>query len=244
MTHIDPDVLMDCALSFEDSMPPDVSIHLDACPACREELVSLKQVISMTRESADFPLVSPPEHLWPAIASALDAETPPGVSSLSSRRTRTRPVGAVSRAGWWLAAAAVAGVVIGSAATALVVRRDQSAPSPSPVTLASAQLDTLDTKNPLGTARLVRADGKVDLDVQAAGLTPAPDGYLEVWLINTDLTRMVSIGVMQPGAREQTFAVSQELIDQGYVIVDISREAFDDKPTHSGESLVRGALKA
>ena len=60
--------------------------------------------------------------------------------------------------------------------------------------------------------------------------------------INTDLERMVSIGVLRPDTPEQTFAIAQDLIDQGYVIVDISREDFDSAPQHSGDSVVRGTL--
>jgi hypothetical protein len=63
-----------------------------------------------------------------------------------------------------------------------------------------------------------------------------------VWLINKDLERMVSVGVLEPGERDQSFAIPQELLDQGYVIVDISREGFDDAPQHSGDSVVRGTL--
>ena len=43
-------------------------------------------------------------------------------------------------------------------------------------------------------------------------------------------------------APEQTFAIDRDLIDQGYVIVDISREGFDTAPQHSGDSVVRGTL--
>jgi len=32
------------------------------------------------------------------------------------------------------------------------------------------------------------------------------------------------------------------MLDEGYRIVDISREQFDDDSTHSGDSLVRGEL--
>ena len=53
---------------------------------------------------------------------------------------------------------------------------------------------------------------------------------------------MVSVGVLRPDEADQTFAIPQELLDQGYVIVDISREGFDDRPEHSGDSIVRGAL--
>jgi hypothetical protein len=36
--------------------------------------------------------------------------------------------------------------------------------------------------------------------------------------------------------------VPRSLIDQGYVIVDISVEQLDSSPEHSGESLLRGSL--
>ena len=53
---------------------------------------------------------------------------------------------------------------------------------------------------------------------------------------------MVSVGVLRPGEADQSFAIPQELLDQGYVIVDISREGFDSAPEHSGDSVVRGTL--
>ena len=63
-----------------------------------------------------------------------------------------------------------------------------------------------------------------------------------MWLINKDLSRMVSVGVLEPDERSQSFTIPQELLDEGYVIVDISREGFDDAPQHSGDSVVRGTL--
>ena len=68
-----------------------------------------------------------------------------------------------------------------------------------------------------------------------------PDGYLEVWLINTDGKRMVAVGQLADGI-SGVFSVPQSVIDNGYVIVDISREALDDQPQHSGDSVVRGKL--
>jgi hypothetical protein len=53
---------------------------------------------------------------------------------------------------------------------------------------------------------------------------------------------MVSVGVLEPGEPAQSFAIPQALLDQGYVIVDISREGYDDSPQHSGDSVVRGTL--
>ena len=81
-----------------------------------------------------------------------------------------------------------------------------------------------------------------DLAVRTDPLDAPSGGYLEVWLINEDLQRMVSVGVLRPGVADQSFTIPQELLDEGYVIVDISREGFDASPEHSGDSIVRGAL--
>ena len=97
------------------------------------------------------------------------------------------------------------------------------------MTVASTSLDTLDTQQALGTADVVRHDGRLDLAVSTQPIDP-DGGYLEVWLINKDLKRMVSVGVLEPGDDAQSFAIPQALLDQGYVIVDISREGFDDAP--------------
>ena len=58
----------------------------------------------------------------------------------------------------------------------------------------------------------------------------------------TSVKRMVSIGVLPNGSSGQDFVVPRALIDQGYVIVDISREQLDGSPAHSGDSLLRGSL--
>lgn len=238
MTHPDHDLLVATALG--EAVPEQVSQHLEQCSECGPEVESLKQVIDMTRRSRDVDLVPPPPAVWAAIEAELDAPL-----QLTPRHTEATPTpprhGAPRRSPWWLAAAAAAGIALGSGVTAAVVNRDSPAPTPSVQTVAKAPLDTLDTKTSRGEARLVRVGTTLDLDVQARGLA-TDSGYLEVWLINSDLKRMVSVGVLPAGVQQQRFVISQELIDQGYVIVDISREQFDDKPAHSGDSLVRGTL--
>ena len=71
----------------------------------------------------------------------------------------------------------------------------------------------------------MRTGQGLDLTVATATPLDAGDGYLEVWLLNADGKRMVSVGVLAPGD-QGTFPISQSLIDEGYVIVDISREQF------------------
>ncbi len=139
----------------------------------------------------------------------------------------------------WVASAAAAGLVVGAVGGRLV---DGTEPDEAAVTVASTTLDTLDTRQARGTADVLRDADGVNLAVHTDPLDPPQDGYLEVWLINEDLQRMVSVGVLRPEASEQRFPIPQELLDEGYVIVDISREGFDDSPEHSGDSVVRGSL--
>ena len=73
-----------------------------------------------------------------------------------------------------------------------------------------------------------------------SGLTRSP-GFYEVWLINQDGKRMVSLGVLDP-ATGGTFQVPSNLTGQGYRIVDISLEPDDGNPEHSHDSVVRGTL--
>lgn len=236
----------------------EVRAHVAGCPRCAREVAALSEVVGLVREPAPS-LTAPPESVWTAVLEEVDREdlsqdVPAAVEPALPAVVPLRPVtttpaptqlGRRVRPGrrvrtWWVAAAAAAGLVVGGAGAGLLLRDDTAA---APVVVARTQLDTIDTDQVLGAARTVRVDGHLDLDVE----TPAIDagrGYLEVWLINRDLTRMVSVGVLRPGDGSQRFAIDQALIDKGYVIVDISREGFDDRPEHSGDSVARGTLGA
>ncbi len=251
MEHPDDELLVDVATGAP--VDADVTAHVTRCTRCSTEVASLREVLSVVRDPRPE-LVPAPGHIWDAVAaeirrgdssatpSAAHAPEPsaelsaaPAVDLAQRREARGRrrpPLG-------WVAGAAAAGLVVGVAGSQLLDRAD---PEPAAVTVASTTLDTLDTQQALGTADVVRHDGQVDLAVNTDPLAPPADGYLEVWLINKDLKRMVSVGVLRPGAADQTFAIPQELLDEGYTIVDISREGFDDAPEHSGDSVVRGSL--
>ena len=139
----------------------------------------------------------------------------------------------------WAVGMAAAGLVVGVVAG----RTFWAEQAPAASMVAQAELDTLDTKQPLGEATLVRTTSGVDLRIATSKPLDPGDGYLEVWLINSDGKRMVSVGVMG-GGEMGTFPVSQTMLDEGYVVVDISKEHFDNRPEHSGDSLARGRLPA
>ena len=269
MTHPDDDAL--AALALGETAPPGTAEHTRGCAACSETVASVRNTLTVLRAPVPE-LVSAPPSVWDAVEREIDAETvaagdpdsaeahpdawtgdtsghdtPAGhhvepqhgnaaTNDLARARSARRGRRQVPLA--WVAGAAAAGLVLG-AAGARLLDRDSSARTP--VTVASASLDTLDTQQTKGSADVVRLGGRLDLDVSTEPIDPE-GGYLEVWLINQDLQRMVSVGVLPPGGAEQSFPIPPSLLDQGYVIVDISREGFDHAPEHSGDSVVRGTL--
>ena len=233
MTHISDDRLVDLALDAQaDQGERD---HLSGCADCTRTRAALLQTIAATRGAGTDLLVSPPPRVWDAIQVEIGEGA--SVTPIGDRRTRQRPRLPVT---WLLAAACVLGILLGVGGSSIVSRLGGE-PEPTDVTVASAPLAPLDSAQTMGVASLVDRDGGLRLDVPDLALDPG-DGFLEVWLINRDLTRMISVGVLPADATEVVLPVSQQLIDEGYVIVDISREPFDDQPAHSGQTLVRGEL--
>ena len=264
MNHLADDRVVDIALGS----PTDATEaeHLSTCSECGAVLDGVTDTVALTRGLDSSVLVAPPARVWEAIQAEIRAETEPGTlparhadsgfrdESFDDVTAPPRPPATVTdlsgrhRHGrrpafpgtWLLAAACVLGILLGVGG-ATIAGRMGTEPQPSETTVASTDLAPLDSPDTQGRAVLVdRADG-LDLSVSTAGIDPG-DGYLEVWLINRDLTRMISVGVLPSDATEIVLPVSQDLIDQGYVIVDISREQFDDQPAHSGDTVVRGEL--
>ena len=249
MRHVDPDVLALLALGEQVALPED-SAHVSECEQCRSEIEVLSRAAMVGRSTFDAgELLQPPSRVWARIADelSLSTDTPTTahvaeglaveesvspdatVHSLESRRRR-RWVGAVA------AAAAVA--LVASAGTALWAT---FRPADPPTILASATLDAFpDWPDSTGEARLEQLpDGTRVIDVNFEA--PATEGgFREVWLITSDATALVSLGIVE-GTSGQ-FTVPDGLDVSRYDLVDISEEQFDGNPAHSGDSIVRGQL--
>ena len=150
----------------------------------------------------------------------------------------------------WAAGIAAAGLVVGLLTGRALWNGPTALPSAALTTTAATTvsqvaLSTLDVNNPqqLGKAAVIRTANGFELTVDTTKPVDAGSGYLEVWLINRDLKRMVSVGVLRENGAA-AFPISQNLIDQGYVVVDISLEQYDDNSVHSGDSVMRGKLPA
>lgn len=236
MTHVDDETL--ALLALGEDADGAARRHVEDCAVCAAELASLRAVVDAGR--AGGPLVEPPAGLWDRIAAevAQQAEptapvpdaappaTPPAAPGPSTRqRART------SRLVWTTAA----GVAVGVAGTLLVQGLAQQA---APDVLARADLEPLPGWSETGTAAVTEADGRRVLEVELGG--DAPDGYREVWLLDADAERLLSLGPLTGDTARFELPAALDLGE--FVVVDVSREPFDGDPTHSGDSIVRGRL--
>jgi len=135
---------------------------------------------------------------------------------------------------WILAASLTLVVGVSAAVWGLVLR-------PTVVTVAVATLDALpDHPGVTGTADVeADRDGARTLVVTLDGV-PTSGSFREVWLIRSDTTALISLGILTSG--RGTFAIPDDVDLRQYDLVDISAEPLDGNPAHSGDSIVRGTL--
>lgn len=196
------------------------------------ELRALASRLGPDRSEPDWD--RPPEGLWDRIAADVgvpskgaatgrvpESAIPGTVVSMAARRRLPWVIGAVAAA-----------IVLIVGAIALVRE-----PSPEPTVLATAPLDRLGPTGS-GSAKLVDTDGEVRLRVETADLDPG-DGFLEVWLIDEGVTKLVSLG---PIRSDGTYDLPAGLDPEAFPVVDVSVEPLDGDPNHSGDSLLRGQL--
>lgn len=196
------------------------------------------------RTTAGRPAAAPPTSAPPTSAPVTSAP----VSAPTPLRPRAAGARAGSSARRWVAMAAAAGIVVGAAAVwagyNVLGRGPEAVPSPTPtapqpVVIAQAPLQPLASYTANGKALVEELpDGTRQLVVQL------PDsqinGFREVWVISPDLSKLVSLGVLdgEPGV----FAIPEGLDLAEYPIVDVSNEPFDGNPAHSSDSIARGEL--
>lgn len=232
-SHLDEDQLLDLALAETDPVG-DAAAHLASCPKCTSTYDDLRLGSQLLRAAKGTPsgAVAPPPRVWEAVQASLD-ETDATDATLEQGSGARRPAYLTP---WFYGLAAVL-VLVGLVSGLLI---NQGTRAPSETVVAQAALEPLAEDAESSSARIVESGAGLALVVEAPRFQ-VPSDYLEVWLINEDLERMVSVGVLDTDGSQQ-FPITQRMLDEGYRIVDISREQFDDDSTHSGDSLVRGEL--
>ncbi|GAA1436201.1 hypothetical protein GCM10009616_35450 [Microlunatus lacustris] len=245
MSHVDDELVAGFALGEPDRLDPDDQTHLLTCPTCSVRLRELQEVVGLGRSGRPAQWRPPSPGVLAAIQAELAADVtagaaseepsepvvPPAPTALAERRRRR------SAGGWgarrFIAAAAVLAVAVGGA----VWYRASTAE----VVVASTTLAPLPDKTGGGTARLTERDGDLRLTIEVT--RPAStDAFEELWLINTDGQRMISLGVL-PATGRASYPVPVNVPDlDTYTVVDISLEPFDGDAVHSQNSLLRGTL--
>lgn len=260
MTHPADDML--AALIVGDGDDPEAAEHLAQCARCQAVVAELAHVEMLLGDPMAHELPSPSEQLWPAIVTRMTAreleatstsDAAPGqlvpnapLAVVLPARGDGIPSSGPSRPASrreprrWLASAAAAVLLIGAYAAGRLTSRPD--PTPAAPVVAKATLSSLDGATRLGEAEVVTTSSGLTLRLHVDNDVPDPSsGYVEVWLINADLTRMISVGALGSG-RDTQLVVPASAIEAGYRIVDLSNERYDDEPAHSGDSIMRGKL--
>ncbi|GGD07998.1 anti-sigma factor [Nocardioides daphniae] len=241
--HVATDLLAALAMGDDPAelgLDADARDHLASCPSCTDEVAALRETLELIAAGGGTTLTPPPPSVWEAVKAEIDrpagapAAAPAPVTSLASRR-RGVPT-------WLATVAATVALAAGVGLGAWVVQPDEKDDAtPQAQVLGEAPLASLDAAaEDRGAAVVRRADDHLVLHVEASDLG-GPDGTREVWLINVDGKRMVSLGLL-PVGEAGDFDFPERLLDQGYRIVDISFEPDDGNPVHSGTSLARGEI--
>lgn len=201
------------------------------------DLLDLARSLSV----ADTHLDTPPDDLWSGIealvaagpAPEVHAPAPPAtVTPLDGRRGRARLPYLLG------AAAAVVAAVVGLLA---FVERDKGDDGTAldAIALTNDGLDPAGATS-VGRATLVEeADGRYALDVDVSKLPATGDGFLELWIIDTSVSGMYSLGPLHGSGR---YVLPDHVQPASFPIVDVSIEPADGVPQHSGKSILRGKL--
>ena len=267
MEHVEPDELAAMAI---DGRQPDAAIrdHLDECPPCLAEYEAFARTAGLGRGAvpgfddelpgegvwagihrelaldaslSDDPLVltraTTASRLEPTQQAPIDAPVDPAaapVVELDPARRRRSP----GRWWWMAAAAAVVGIVSG---VAIGIGLSQT-PGPAPQTvLAAAELEPFPGWDARGEALVEQGEDGARTIVVDLDATPPAGSVREVWLIRSDASGLVSLGLLDGSSGR--FAVPTDIDLGDFSIVDVSAEPLDGQPAHSGDSIVRGELR-
>jgi hypothetical protein len=252
--HCTPEQLALAAL--REPLPAEDTAHLASCERCRAEVGSLQRsvdAVAVPQLAAPGAAVPPPPRVWEAVAAATGVSAAPGadVVSASVPPAAPGPPGPGNtvppRSGaevlafrprrprlLLVAAAAVAGAVIGAGAVAVLRGGDDGN------AVSTVELDPLADSAASGRAAVVQHDDGsrvLEVDLRAPALD---QGYYEVWLLETSVEGMVQVGVVRPGMTDLPLPDGLDLGE--FPLVDVSVEPLDGNPAHSGVSVARGEL--
>jgi len=165
----------------------------------------------------------------------------PGQDEAVPWTERAEP-GANARSGafWRIAAAAIAGVVVGAGVAWWAAAGDQTDDSASAdADVTTSDLVPVDGHHTSGVISLSQEETSPRITITLDRLDSGK-GFVEAWLVDEPDDRMVALGVLD--GKRGTFIVPAVLNLTKYAVVDVSREQFDGDPAHAPLSLARGPV--
>lgn len=203
-------------------------VHLDACPGCAAEVVSLRDALGELSHST---AVQAPAELRASVLGAISQ-----MPSVPQNITPLRPRSSKSWV-WPVAAAACAVIAIAGISWGFVQQRGatQNAERISAITTVLGGSDTVTVIGPIGasgTASIVysKAEQKLLLignDIPA----PPDDKTYQLWMIN-DKGAATSAGVFAPDARGKVLLqASGDLVDAAQMGISVEPAGGSDQPT-------------
>lgn len=205
-------------------MPDD---NHDSETADSERELETLRALAETITTDDYIREEPPVDIWREIASQSGTG---GVTTLASRRMSANRILSI----------AAALVLVGAAGFGLT-RILVSEPTPD----VAAEVQLVNTGLPVATtataaAELLLSDDGYELDIDLSAIPDPGDALLEIWIIDTEVEGMFSLGTVDGDGR---FELPPGIDPADFPIVDISVEPIDGDPTHSGQSVLRGILE-
>jgi anti-sigma-K factor RskA len=193
------------------------------------QLGALARSLSVTDTHFD----EPPAGLWAGIEARVAAGDPASrVDTPSSGKM------ALLRRRWPVVVGAAASLLIGVGVWS-VARDDDGTDPLAEVALSNDGLAAEGVAS-RADASLVRLDdGLYALDVDVSDLPSTQEGFLELWIIDTAVEGMYSLGPLHGSGR---YPLPPHVDPADFPVVDISIEPTDGVPTHSGRSILRGQL--
>lgn len=240
--HIVPDDLAAIAV-HPDLIDDDHEAHLDWCVRCRREVETMRRVTQRARRAdPSEPALAPPEHVWEEVVRELSATGDLDGSDAPA----PRPATAVGRWQSFALAAAIVLIAVLAAAVILPLTGDGGGLGGDGDVIALADLTPPDgvelpADSAPAAATLVTAEGGWTVEVDDLDLPPT-DGFYELWLLTRDGDQLVSLGPV--GGEAQSVFVPDSIDTREFSVVDISREPPDGDPSHSTDSVLRGAFES
>lgn len=202
----------------------------------RYDMFSDDRIIELTRsiEPHDFDRIAPPLQVWDNILAEVEVER---AGAEADARRRFQP--------WYrsttvLAIAAATLLMVGVVA-AVAFNRDAAVPEQELAVAAMTDLDLPVATNETAQARVVCQGDECAVELDLTGLPDPGDGDLELWVINSDVSDMHSLGLVSASG---TFDLPAGVTPDDFPIVDISVEPRDGVEAHSGQSVLRGVLES